>query len=135
LIACVRDHKPLDPAGYRALCDAAEAGLRAKRYEAESSAGAPINEGGQDAAVGNEAGRGETGRVVQAPASPSPDVALVERLRWEASNRGLPPFDGWGWLSKAADAIERLTAELAERTRERDDAWDKCDKLAAMLDL
>ena len=39
--------------------------------------------------------------------------ALVERLHWEADNRGLPPFDGWGWLHDAAAALAELQAENA----------------------
>ena len=38
---------------------------------------------------------------------------LIERLDWEADNRGLPPFDGWGWLHEAAARLREQEAEIA----------------------
>jgi hypothetical protein len=51
---------------------------------------------------------------------PKPEMTttqeLIERLHWEADNKGLPPFDGWGWLHQAAAELTRLRAEDAYNT-------------------
>lgn len=85
---------------------------------------APINEGGQDAAVGNEADARDA-VAPSPPAPPSPDgdddelrpnpESLVAQLRQHQPGRRADDYGRLASLAQdAANTIARLTAELAE---------------------